>query len=218
MLPYVRKFNRKEKTINIKTRLLNKTMLLNKSQFKHKAKTAFNFLSRWLKRFNQFNTLKTGCQPISHASIHQVQDKSREKISGFFLESIIYVIAWVILKIRTDHFKNDLQKNSGKYSWQISTKKWNGSLTLDAAENSSPGAIVKSQSGHRKLEVSPVFTLWETVGVLANRALNIQWRPIISLPQKNSSSHSCKSSTGLPARVYHTHTRTREMVEETPSS
>lgn len=56
------------------------------------------------------------------------------------------------------------------------------------------------------------------MGVLANRALNIQWRPIISLPQKNSSSHSCKSSTGLPARVYHTHTHPRERVEETPSS
>lgn len=38
------------------------------------------------------------------------------------MESAIYVIAWVILKIRTDHFKNDLQKYSGKYSWQISTK------------------------------------------------------------------------------------------------
>lgn len=35
------------------------------------------------------------------------------------MESIIYVIAWVILKIRTDHFKNDLQKIlaniAGKY-------------------------------------------------------------------------------------------------------
>ena len=60
------------------------------------------------------------------------------------------------------------------YKSLISKMKIESIMISDSVENSSPGAIVKSHSGHRKLEVYPVFIPRDTVGVLANRAVNIQ--------------------------------------------
>ena len=41
-------------------------------------------------------------------------------------------------------------------------------IFLDSVENSSPGAIAKAWSRHRKLVIYPVFTPRETGAVLAN--------------------------------------------------
>lgn len=83
--------------------------------------------------------------------------------------------------MRLDHFKNDLQKN-GKYKQEnIIDLSFKIQLKI---------AVLGPLLGHPvgtesvPLEVYPVFIPRDTVGVLANRAVNIQRKPIISLPQK----------------------------------